>query len=68
MEMSITESFNHSLHTPFYKNEQNERENIQWRLPIFFGSFCLVRITAPMKKIPTYISTHDILETNFLHN
>ena len=31
-KMSSTESFNLSKHTPLYKNEQNEREILQWRL------------------------------------
>ena len=29
---SSTESFNLLKHTPMYKNEQNEREILQWRL------------------------------------
>ena len=29
---SLTESFNALEHTPLYKNEQNEREIVQWRL------------------------------------
>ena len=30
---SLTESFNSTKNTPLYKNEQKEREIIQWRLP-----------------------------------
>ena len=36
--LSITESFNPSKHSPLYKNEQNGREILQWRLlPIVFS-------------------------------
>ena len=28
----LTESFNSRKHTPLYKNKQNERETLQWRL------------------------------------
>ena len=61
--MSLTESFNPSKYTPGNKNEQNEREKLQWRQLALSSQ--VVRQSIGRRKSVNHSSAHRTL-TNIL--